>query len=503
MKQAIQVCMFVTFVFFSLYSIQTFLGQQVIGVISIIFTILAFLIGFVIFMENRHPMKTISWLIVLGAFPVIGFIFYIIFGRNFRKKRIFQKKALVDEMTFMNIEDNFWTSPDELEFLNIDHRRLYRLAQRLGNTPISAKTYSKVLTNGEETFKKMIEELKGATHHIHLEYYIVRDDEIGREIKNILIEKAKAGVKIKFLFDAVGSWKLSKKYISELREAGVEMVPFSPVRLPFLNHKVNFRNHRKIIVVDGTKGFVGGLNIGDEYLGRNKYFGFWRDTHLFLEGEVVKSLQLIFLQDWYYMTNQVLLTTSYFPPSNKQGECYGFVQLVAGGPDTKWEVIKNLFFEMISSAKKSIWIATPYLIPDMDLLSALKIAALSGVEVKIVVPKRPDKRLVFYASRSYFLELLEAGVEVYEYEVGFMHSKFLIIDEELASIGTSNMDMRSFHLNFEVNAFLYNTDSIKELVEEFKNDLKGSSGIQYELFIKRPISQRIFESLARLLSPLL
>jgi cardiolipin synthase len=503
MKKTIQVTMFITFVFFLLYSVQTFIGQQFLGVISIIFTTLAVLIGFVIFLENRHPTKTITWLIVLGAFPVVGFIFYIMFGRNFRKKKLFQKKAIIDEQTFLKIEGNRFEASEKPDFLETHQQRLYTLAGRLGKSPVSSKTYSEVLTNGEKTFPKIVEELKKAKHHIHLEYYIVRNDGIGHEIKDVLIGKARTGVKIRFLYDAVGSWMLSNDYIVELRNAGVEIVPFSPVKLPFLNHKVNFRNHRKIIVIDGTKGFVGGLNIGDEYLGKNKYFGFWRDTHLFLHGEAVRGLQLIFLQDWYYMTGKALLTTSYLTPSIKTGDGYGGVQLIAGGPDNEWEVIKNLFFEMIATAKKSIWLATPYLIPDVDILSALKIASLAGIDVKIIVPKRPDKRIVFYASRSYFPELLEAGIQVYEYEKGFMHSKFLIIDQELASIGTSNLDMRSFHLNFEVNAFLYQSESIKKLVKDFKQDLEHSTSIHYEEFMKRSLSQRLFESLSRLLSPLL
>ncbi len=503
MKRTIQVFVFITFVFFSIYSLQTLTGQQLLGSISIIFSVLAVLVGFVIFLENRHPTKTITWLFVLGAFPIIGFIFYIMFGRNFRKKKIFQKKAIVDEKTFLKFESNQFESSKKIELLEDNHLRLITLANRIGKSPISLRSHSEILTNGEETFLKILEELKNAKHHIHMEYYIVRNDVIGNEIKDILIEKAKSGVEVRFLFDAVGSWRLSKEYIASLKEAGVDVVSFSPVRLPFLNHKMNFRNHRKIIVVDATKGFVGGLNIGDEYLGRNEYFGFWRDTHLFLEGESVRSLQLIFLQDWYYMTNEALLTTRYITPSLNEGEGYGAIQLVAGGPDNEWEVIKNLFFEMISSARKSIWIATPYFIPDMDILTALKVASLGGIEVKIIVPKRPDKKIVFYASRSYFLELIEADVEVYEYEKGFMHSKFLIIDEVLASIGTSNMDMRSFHLNFEVNAFLYQTNSIKVLVDDFKLDLENSKKLEYDIFIRRSLLGRLYESLSRLLSPLL
>jgi cardiolipin synthase len=503
MKQTIQVLLYISFVLFSLYSIQTYTGQHVIGLISIIFTLLAVLTGFVIFLENRHPTKTITWLIVLGIFPLIGFIFYIMFGRNFRKKKMFQKKAILDEETFHEVKENIVGNDGELKIFKGHQQRLFHLAQRIGKSPVSSRTRSEILTNGEETFSRMLLELEQAKQSIHLEYYIVRNDEIGNKVKEILIEKAAEGVEVRFLYDPVGSWGLSKKFVKSLKEAGVQIIPFSPVKLPFLNHKVNFRNHRKIIVIDGKKGFVGGLNIGDEYLGKNQYFGFWRDTHLFLEGEAVRSLQIIFLQDWYYMTNESLISANYLTPSLDKVNEFGAVQLVAGGPDNEWEVIKNLFFEMISTARKSICIATPYLIPDVDILSALKIASLSGVDVKIIVPNRPDKRIVFFASRSYFPELLEAGVQVYEYEKGFMHSKFIIIDDEIASIGTSNMDMRSFHLNFEVNAFLYQTKSIQDLVKDFKEDIEQSSKIEFNQFGSRSIIQKLLESLSRLLSPLL
>ena len=246
-------------------------------------------------------------------------------------------------------------------------------------------------------------------------------------LKRVLIEKAREGVKIRFLYDAVGSWRLSTEYIRDLTTEGIEIIPFGPVKLPFLNSKFNFRNHRKIIVIDGSIGFVGGLNIGDEYLGLNSSFGFWRDTHLKLKGEGVRSLQLIFLQDWYYMTNESLLTPEYLSPILEENR-HGGVQLIAGGPDNEWSAIKNIFFAMITSAKDSVWIASPYFIPDEDIFSALKIAALSGVDVRLLVPNKPDKRIVFHASRSYFPDLLEAGIKIYEYEKGFMHSKIVIVD---------------------------------------------------------------------------
>ncbi|MCQ6280961.1 cardiolipin synthase [Bacillus sp. EB600] len=503
MKNTVRVILFLVIVSFLVFVFKDDLQGGIFSYLSLLITLSVIFIGFVIFLENRHPTQTLTWLVVLGSFPLVGFIFYLLFGRSYRKERMYKKKYFLDKQAFLTVEgENNPRSEEKAVQFGIQQSRLFTLAQKLGNSPISFDTATKTLTNGEETFYHILKELKKAKHHIHLEYYIIRNDHIGEQIKNILIEKAKQGVKIRFMFDAVGSWKLSKKYIAELRNSGIETVPFGPVRMPFLNSKFNFRNHRKIIVIDGNVGFVGGLNIGDEYLGRDKQIGFWRDTHLMLKGEAVRTLQLIFLQDWYYMTNYSFLTAEYLSPQSSD-KSHGGVQLIAGGPDNEWSVIKNIFFAMITSAKKSVWIASPYFIPDEDIFSAIKIAALSGVDVRLLVPNRPDKRIVFHASRSYFPELLEAGVKVYEYQRGFMHSKIVIVDHELASIGTSNMDMRSFHLNFEVNAFLYRTKSTQKLVTEYLNDLKDSEQLDLEIFRERNLGIRLLESTARLLSPLL
>ncbi|OAT71952.1 cardiolipin synthase [Parageobacillus thermoglucosidasius] len=502
MRNTLRVIIFALVVAAFLFLTNDYWEGKLLGVLSLLISCSVIFIAFVISLENRRPEHTITWLVVLGSFPVLGFFFYLMFGRNYRKQRLFKKKAMLDEQTFLKFQTQREYDVEQLE-IEEHQRPLLQLAHRIGKSPVSLATETKVLTNGQETFSTIFEELKKATHHIHLEYYIVRHDEVGQELKTILMEKAKNGVHVRFLYDAVGSWKLSKTYIQELRDAGVEMIPFSPVRLPFLSNKINFRNHRKIIVIDGTVGFVGGLNIGDEYLGKNKYFGFWRDTHLWIRGEAVRTLQLIFLQDWYYMTGKTLLTPEYLSPQLVHYDGQGGVQLIAGGPDQKWEVIKHLYFAMITSAQRSIWIASPYFVPDEDILTALKVAALSGIDVRILAPKRPDKKIVFYASRSYFPELLEAGVKIYEYSKGFLHSKIMIVDGELASIGTANMDMRSFHLNFEVNAFLYHTDSTKKLVADFLEDLKDSSQIDDETFRRRPLSIRVVESVSRLLSPLL
>ncbi|TWI53296.1 cardiolipin synthase [Halalkalibacter nanhaiisediminis] len=503
MKNQLNIIAFIALAIGLLYMTRVYWEGWVVGALSVAFSLSVVFIAVVIFFENRHPTKTLTWLLVLAAFPLFGFFFYLLFGQNHRKNRSFSMKAIQDEQAFQQIEGTRQLNEDQIQKMGGHQQLLFRLAHRLGHNPISFSTESKVLTDGKETFAHILQALKMAEHHIHLEYYIVRDDGLGQEIKDILIDKAKAGVEVRFLYDAVGSWKLSKGYIKELKNAGVEIAAFSPVKLPFLNHKLNYRNHRKIVVIDGVVGFVGGLNIGDEYLGKHVYFGYWRDTHLYIRGEAVRTLQLIFLQDWYYQTGKKILNPSYLSPVLTSMKADGGVQMIASGPDTRWEVNKKLFFSMITSAKKSIWIASPYFIPDDDILSALKIAALSGIDVRILVPNRPDKRIVFHASRSYFPELLEAGVKVYEYNRGFMHSKLIIVDHEIASIGTSNMDMRSFHLNFEVNAYLYRTKSVTTLVSDFVYDLEHSNQINFELFQNRSIFYRIIESTSRLLSPLL
>ncbi|ADU31153.1 cardiolipin synthase [Evansella cellulosilytica] len=503
MLKRIQLIVFLTILCIVLFATRQYWESWVVGVFSILFSLSAFFIAVVIFFENRNPTKTVTWLVVLGTFPIVGFFFYLMFGQNVRKRKSFNKKAIEDEQAFHHMEGNRPLDETKLKRMSDHQQKLFRLANKIGNNPISFQTETKVLTDGKETFTYIVEALKKAENHIHLEYYIVRHDEIGQEIKQILIDKAKAGVAVRFLYDSVGSWKLNNDYVEEMRQAGVKIVPFSPVKFPLFNHRINYRNHRKIIVVDTTYAFIGGLNIGDEYLGKNRYFGHWRDTHLFVQGEAIRSLQLIFLRDWYYETKENAFHQNYLSPSLASKPDDGGVQMIASGPDSRWEILKKLFFTMITSANKSIWIASPYFIPDEDILSALKIAALSGVDVRILVPNRPDKRIVFYASRSYFPELLEAGVKIYEYNRGFMHSKLIIVDHEIASIGTANMDMRSFHLNFEVNAFLYQTSSVERLVSDFIYDMEHSTVIREDVFKNRSFSHKVIESTSRLLSPLL
>ncbi|RKD20897.1 cardiolipin synthetase 2 [Caminicella sporogenes DSM 14501] len=475
------------------------------SVFGFVFTIYVFFIGIVIFFENKNPSKTIAWLLVLFLLPIIGFIFYMLFGQNTRKKKTFKKKKDLEFKFLKSIAKNQKEILKEVKLFDNDKSlvksKLINLLLNNSNAPFTVNNRVKVLTNGEKTFSAIIEELKKAKHHIHMEYFIIKCDDIGNKIKDILKDKAASGIKVRVIYDSVGSWRLSKDYIEELRNSGVDIYPFYPVMFPVLSRELNYRNHRKIVVIDGKVGFVGGLNIGDEYLKGSRKLGFWRDTHLKVEGEAVYSLQNIFLKDWHFVSKQFISDEVYYPKLDYCGE--QLVQITSSGPDSDWEVILQAYFTMITTAEEKIWITTPYLVPDESISMALKIAALSGVDVRIIIPNKPDHYLVYWASRANIEELLKAGVKIYTYEKGFIHSKILFVDSIGASIGTANLDIRSLRINFEVNAFIYDEEFVKRLERDFIQDLKDSKEIILEEFSKRSIYNKFMESLGKLFSPLL
>ncbi|MBN6186758.1 cardiolipin synthase [Aneurinibacillus sp. BA2021] len=474
--------------------------------LTFLFSLSVFLIAFLIVLENRNPSRTVAWLIILNFLPIVGFIFYILLGRNVRKRKLFRNKFISNAEVLKKLERVPVGMLDENDFWQYPHlaskRRLLNLMINVAQSPFTFKNRSKVLTNGDETFRQMIQDMSEAKDHIHFQFYIIRHDTTGQQFKQVLIDKAREGVKVRVIYDGVGSVRLDKRYIAELRHAGIEVVTFFPVILPFLNNKLNYRNHRKIVVIDGKIGFVGGLNIGDEYLGKDTRFGFWRDSHLRLEGESVYLLQNIFLKDWFFVTDESIEEDRYYPPLTEEpGE--ELIQIAASGPDSDWESIWQMYFSIIATAQEKIYITSPYFVPDDSISMALKTAALSGLDVRLLLPSRPDHQTVFWASRSYFQELLEAGVRFYLYQPGFVHAKILLVDGVVASIGTANMDIRSFQHNFEVNAILYNSNSVYKLEEDFIQDLMDSKELTLEEYKKRPWHHRILESIARLLSPLL
>lgn len=471
-------------------------------IISIFSTLTVISISLGIFMENRNPSTTMAWILLLALIPVVGLVFYFLFGQNVFKRRKYDKKAQRDQMAYERIENDALRTHQDWSIFTPSRQKLLGLSQRLARTPVSFSSETRILTNGEETFGTLLLELRQAQHHIHMEYYIFRADHIGTRIQQILIEKARAGVAVRFMYDAVGSLQLSKAFLKELTNAGVQVAAYGN-STSFFSSRVNYRNHRKIVVIDGDVGFMGGLNVGDEYLSRSKTYGFWRDTHMLLRGEAVRTMQIIFLQDWMHTTGEKILEQDYLSPQLRFTGGDGAVQIIASGPDNERRALKNIFFSMITSAEKSVWIASPYFIPDDDILTALRVAAMSGLDVRLLFPAKPDKWIPFLASHSYFPALLESGVKIYEYEKGFIHSKLLITDGEIATIGTANMDMRSFHLNFEVNALLLQTESVSRIVADFERDLLSTRQIVHETFMNKRLLERLLESAARLMSPLL
>ena len=469
-------------------------------IINIIFAIV------VILFEKRNAHSTWTWLMIMLFIPVLGFIFYLFFGQDLRKKKFFYLKKEEEENILPIVSEQKHILNNESiikqnELLHHYHD-IMTLNLYSDNSIFTTNNEIEILNNGAEKFPKLIKCLKSAKKYIHLEYYIFNDDGIGTEILNILIEKAKQGVEVKVLYDGMGCIHNSKKFFQALRDAGGEANSFFPPFLPYINVRINYRNHRKICIIDGVHGFVGGLNIGDEYLGRSKKFGFWRDIHLYLSGDSIDSLQIRFLLDWRFaVKDDFVMNLKYFP---KRDRIYNKgVQIITSGPDSQWYTIRNTYLKLISKAEKNIYIETPYFVPDESILTALKIASLSGVDVKLIIPCKPDHPFVYWASKSYIWDLMEAGAKCYTYNNGFIHSKMVSIDGKVCSVGTANMDIRSFSLNFEVNAVVYDEATTLKLDEAFKQDLLNSTLLTMEHYNNRSTIVKIKEAVSRLLTPIL
>lgn len=455
-------------------------------------------------LENRSANHTILWMFSLVFFPIAGYFFYLYSGQLYLKGYLFRSKRQKDKNVWERLMRE-QREPD-LTFLQENQHTFLQFAKNASSTPVSTASRTLILKDGDQTFSEIKQKLRNATKFIHLEYYVFRTDRIGREIIEILIEKAQAGVEVLFIYDAAGSIHFSEKLLERMHASGIKVHPFSPLKYGFFNQKLNFRNHRKIMIVDGEVGFVGGLNIGDEYLGEDDKLGYWRDTHMILRGEAVYTLHTVFLLDWEYVSgDKVLENHAAVKPELEEEdlELDGAVQVVVSGPDTQQGIMGDYYYALIASAERSIWIATPYFVPDEAIRKALKVAAAKGLDVKIMVPEVNDSFLTQYASKSYFPELLRNGVEIYSYKKGFLHQKVIIVDGNMASIGTANIDMRSFHLNFEVNVFLLGTSSIRDLAAHYETDMNDSEKIRPVKYYKRGFIDRSKESFARLFSGVL
>ncbi len=455
-----------------------------------IFTTIIFML-----VENRNPVKSIAWILVLIFLPVIGFLFYILVGRKFRKRHVISKRSLL-----INKKSNT-SDLTELPKLNLTdtQRSIATLAYKNSDAPIHENNKVDIFTKADQLYESIIADLHAAKHHIHMEYYIFLADKIGSKVMNVLKEKAKEGVAVRVIIDDVGSWQLKKKKINELREAGIEVQSFLEVGLPYINSRVNYRNHRKIIVIDGVVGYTGGFNIADRYV-EGLSWGPWRDTHIRIEGSAVLGLQKNFLMDWFFVKRELIEDTAYYPAQEKRGDC--LAQIVISGPDMVWESVMQIFAKAFMEAKERIYIETPYFLPPESLITALQTAALCGVDVRIILPMKSDARVTLYSTYSYLDQMLKAGIKVYLYQPGFIHSKIVVADD-IAIIGSANMDFRSFEQNFELNAIMYDASIAQRMIDIYHDDLRSSVEVKKEEWATRRFSQKIKESLARLFSPLL
>ncbi len=474
----------------------------IVGLIFILNIALAFAI---VFLERKNPTSTWAWLLVLTFVPLGGFLLYLIFGRKLSRRRLFiwdnksrlgVKKAVENQLQLL--DEGSFPIPKHYEA----HQDLFYLHLRNNDAILTQSNEVDIFNDGNAKFEALLSDIASAQYHIHILYYIVRDDELGKRIADALIERAQAGVSVRFLYDDMGSRRLSRQFLRRLKEAGVIIASFFPSLIPKINFKINYRNHRKLAIIDGKIGYIGGFNIGDEYLGKKQRFGYWRDTHLRITGESVRNMQTRFILDWNQASKHHILQ---YEPTYYQAIPAGDVgvQIVSSGPDSEWEQVKYGYIKMIMEAEKYVYIQTPYFIPDESLADAVRIAALAGIDVRIMIPNKPDHPFVYWATYSYLGEMLEAGAKVYIYQNGFLHAKTIMVDDKLASVGTANIDVRSFRLNFEVNAFLYSEEVTKRLLEDFETDMNQSSLLTYEAYIKRSTWIKVKESVARLISPIL
>lgn len=446
-------------------------------------------------LENRTHYATIMWIYILIFLPFLGYMIYLFSGQLETKGILFKQKR-TDLKDYFNELRKKEEEPDYSYYDDAVYQFI-QLANKISISHVSSKSNATILTNGEITFDTIFQSIDQAKEYIYVEFYIFRTDELGKYFLEKLIEKAKEGVEVYLLIDSIGSWGFSRKWFNYLQKNRVHVQFFSPVKIAFLNYTMNFRNHRKIVVVDGIVGYIGGLNVGNEYISKTKRDIYWRDTHMKVEGEAVETLAHLFSLDWSYSKGKQLVIPPFKEQPNFQN---GGVQVIASGPDTKKELIADLYFNLLITAKKSIWIASPYFIPNETIRTSLKIASLKGIEVKLLLPKKNDGFLTQFASQSYFSELLQYGVEIYLYNKGFLHQKVVIIDGLIASLGTANVDMRSFHLNFEANVFLYQNTAIRKLTEDFIHDLEDSEKVSPVLYYKRDFLTKCKESFARLFS---
>ncbi len=476
-------------------------------IFNIILWLDAIIVLLIIILDNRPPEVAVSWFLIILFFPIGGLILYALIGINWKKSKLIRQNP--EDLFSHNLETilanqkHFFREMNwETENEN-DQLKLMNLLLNANNSIMTLRNSCEIYNSGEKFFQSLLEDIKNAKHSIHMEFYIWTSDSLGEELKEVLVQKAKEGVEVRLIFDGIGSFgKISFKYRRELRKAGIKFRYFLDLAAPLSLLKINYCNHRKIAVIDGLTAYTGGMNVGIEYITGGDHFESWRDTQVRIKGESVNMFQAVFLVDWYNSGEKLLLDKEYLPEADPATPEMT-VQIATSGADSKWASIQQMFFTMITNANRDIYIQTPYFIPDQSIMTALETAALSGVNVNILMTGVPDKRIPYWAAHTYFEPLLDAGVNIFQYKKGFLHSKTVIIDNSIVSIGSCNMDMRGFHINFELNAVIYDTATAESLVEAFYNDLKFAETITREHINKSGLIRNFRNSLFRILAPIM
>ncbi len=458
-----------------------------------------------ILLKNKSPTKTVSYILVLAVFPFFGIVVYYLFGQQYRKTKLFNRKEIENSKVMTEVGDRLRNKNrgfDKMDDQLDDKVKLVKLLSVSDKSPLTLKNKVDFLKNGEVKFKHLFKDLREAETYIHLEYYVLEDGEIGTELLEIICEKAKEGLEVKLTYDDVGS-RISSKLKKKLTDSGVEHAPFMPVLFSSLTGKSNYRNHRKIAIIDGKIGYIGGVNISDEYVnGVGKDQRYWRDTHLRISGEAVKVLQFHFLTTWdFVIDGDIEIKSTYFPEVGCEENLA--VQIAASGPDTDWSNIMEAILTAINNAESYIYLTTPYFIPNDQIITALQIAAKIGIDTRLIVPKNSDSWIAERATNSYMQPLLEAGIKVYLYKKGFIHAKTMVVDDIFSTVGTCNLDNRSFDINFEINALIYNADKARELKSHFEEDLEDCVELDLKQWSERSKWCKLKESFSRLWAPLL
>lgn len=483
-----------------------FFKDIIIWLITIAYSTLLIYTTIRILLENEtQTSRTAIYLYAIWILPVVGFLVYYATGTNRRKQKIYGAKRILDEKQHKESIKIFQNSQKIIADFEKKFPKFSGLIRLFSHEMISSNNNRvELLINGDEKFEKLKKDLLEAKNHIHLEYYIFEPSQIGDEIIEILIQKSRKRVRVRFLYDALGSRYLSEKKIEQMQNAGVEIFPFFELKpWNFLN-RINYRNHRKIVVIDGKIGYVGGINVSDLYVNSIPTHHYGRDTHMKIEGKSVWDLQRIFLYDWNFSSEQNLgFDDELFPDDSEKKYGNALVDITASGPDSSYPNILYALLTGIMLSQKEILITTPYFVPNISFLDSLKIAALSGKKIKLLVPKTYDSKIIELTTQSFFGALLDAGVEIFQYQKGFIHAKTIVYDREVSVIGTANLDNRSFDLNFEVNATVYDTDFSQKLAQEFEKDLQDSEKIDPKTWKNRPFHRKLLGKILNLFAPLM